>query len=332
MKKSGKIFYFTLSFIGLILAIGSILSLLINTESRYLKLLDFPRIQFFIAALIGQILFFFSVKGWQRKDIFISLLFAITLAINGYYLISYTFLVPSTVPSASEQYVSEDNTISMLISNVKMSSRNAQPLLDLINERNPDIVLAMEIDSWWGEQLTEVENKYEYSKEVINDLAYGMGLYSKHQLEDIQINYFSHPDVPSFESTLNMGNGKKVLLYTMHPVPPTHFDTLPDNEGEKEVAMVRLGNKIKDAVLPIIVAGDFNDVTWGATNRLTETDDLLRDVRVGRGFYNTFNADNIFMSWALDHVFVTEEFKLKTIERLPDIGSDHYPLYVELVY
>ena len=30
-------------------------------------------------------------------------------------------------------------------------------------------------------------------------------------------------------------------------------------------------------------------------------------------------------------VFVTEEFRLKKIERLEKIGSDHFPIYVELV-
>lgn len=37
------------------------------------------------------------------------------------------------------------------------------------------------------------------------------------------------------------------------------------------------------------------------------------------------------MRWTLDHVFVTEEFRLKKLERLPKIGSDQFPIFVELV-
>ncbi len=70
---------------------------------------------------------------------------------------------------------------------------------------------------------------------------------------------------------------------------------------------------------------------WSHVDVLTETENILYDVRVGRGIYSSYNAESIFMRWPLDHVLVTEEFKLKTIERLPKIDSDHFPIYVELV-
>ena len=82
---------------------------------------------------------------------------------------------------------------------------------------------------------------------------------------------------------------------------------------------------------PTIVAGDLNDVVWSHVDELTETEHKLYDVRVGRGFYNSFDAENIILRWPLDHVFVTDEFRLKTLERLPKISSNHFPIFVELV-
>jgi endonuclease/exonuclease/phosphatase (EEP) superfamily protein YafD len=95
--------------------------------------------------------------------------------------------------------------------------------------------------------------------------------------------------------------------------------------------MLKVGKKVANRTLPTVVAGDINDVVWSYTDALTGTKELLHDVRVGRGFYNSFNARNWFMRWPLDHVFVTQEFKLKKIERLEKVGSDHFPIYVELV-
>lgn len=36
------------------------------------------------------------------------------------------------------------------------------------------------------------------------------------------------------------------------------------------------------------------------------------------------------MRWPIDHVFHTEHFKLVSLERGPAIGSDHFPIFVEL--
>lgn len=83
--------------------------------------------------------------------------------------------------------------------------------------------------------------------------------------------------------------------------------------------------------LPTVVAGDLNDVVWSYVDELTGTENILYHVRVGRGFYNSYNAENVFMRWPLDHVFVTKDFRLKQLERLPRIGSEHFPIFVELV-
>ena len=38
------------------------------------------------------------------------------------------------------------------------------------------------------------------------------------------------------------------------------------------------------------------------------------------------------MRWPLDHVFTTEEFRVKRIEVGHDIGSDHFPAFAEITY
>lgn len=166
---------------------------------------------------------------------------------------------------------------------------------------------------------------------VTNEVAYGMVIYSKFPLEDLHVNYLQNDNVPSIESVVLLNSGKKIKLFSVHPVPPTHFKKLPDNEGQKEAEMLQIGKMAKDSPLPAIIAGDVNDVVWSKTDKLTGTENFLHDVRVGRGFYSSFNAENFLMRWPLDHIFVTKEFKLKKLQRLPDIGSDHFPIYVELV-
>lgn len=293
-------------------------------------MLDFPRIQLFILSIITLFLLIFTTKRWPwYKYLLISGLL-IGIVINGTFLINYTGLVSVEVPTAENLKISDDQ-LSLILTNVKMSNRKSQPILKVIELKNPDLVLLMEIDEWWDKELKVLEKKYPYSQHTINKVTYGMVLYSKLPIKNVDVDYLTNEKVPSFESTIILGNGKNISFHSIHPVPPTHYSNLPDNAGEKENALKKIGKRIEGRKFPTIVAGDLNDVVWSHVDELTGTKNLLHDVRVGRWFYNSYNAENFLMRWPLDHVFVTEEFRLKKLERLPSIESDHFPIYVELI-
>jgi endonuclease/exonuclease/phosphatase (EEP) superfamily protein YafD len=79
------------------------------------------------------------------------------------------------------------------------------------------------------------------------------------------------------------------------------------------------------------LAGDLNDVAWSRTSRQLQQTAALRDPRVGRGLFATFNANlPAGWRWPLDHVFVSDDFALCALERPGDIGSDHFPLLVDV--
>jgi len=330
MGKCKKYIKIILLVLASIIAIASILSVFRNNEIRYMKMLDFPRIQIFIVSAISLVLvgIMLRKRKWYYNFIFIGLL--IGIVINGSYLINYTPIVSTEVPTYST-VENTDQVVSILVANVKMSNKNTTSLLNLISQKKPDLVLAMEIDSYWNKKLEHLENEYPYYQRTINDVAYGMVLYSKFPFEDLDVSYLTNENVPSFESLIKLDNNKNFILHCLHPVPPVYFEDLPDNKGEDEVAMKIIGQKVSNSNYPSIVAGDFNDVVWSHVDEITQTKKLLFDVRVGRGFYNSFSAESLLMKWPLDHVFVTKEFEVKKLERLGKIGSDHYPIYVELV-
>src|SRR5690606_25784737 len=83
---------------------------------------------------------------------------------------------------------------------------------------------------------------------------------------------------------------------------------------------------------PVIVLGDLNDVAWSHTTRMFQRISQLLDPRIGRGFFNTFHVNYPFLRWPLDHLFVSSDFQLTQLNRLPNIGSAHFAMFAELCH
>ena len=71
-------------------------------------------------------------------------------------------------------------------------------------------------------------------------------------------------------------------------------------------------------------------MAWSRTTRLFQKVSRLVDPRKGRGFYSTFHARWPGFRYPLDHVFHSDDFRLVSMGRLGNVGSDHFPVYVHL--
>ena len=54
------------------------------------------------------------------------------------------------------------------------------------------------------------------------------------------------------------------------------------------------------------------------------------DPRKGRGMFATFHAALPGLRFPLDHCFHSPGFRLVRLDVLPAIGSDHFPILIEL--
>lgn len=79
-----------------------------------------------------------------------------------------------------------------------------------------------------------------------------------------------------------------------------------------------------------MIGGDLNDVAWSPSTRLFLRLSQLLDPRRGRGFFNSFHADHIWMRFPLDHVFHSTHFGVRDLQRLGHVGSDHFPILIDL--
>ena len=324
-----KVFYYFIIFLSCIVILASLLSLIYDLPYWYSKVLDFPRLQYWILASICLIIFAFLTRKWKWPSILLASGLVAAIAIQSIRILPYWF-GSKTVPDAAENF-SEENAVSILLSNVLIDNRESAKLLKTVKDSDPDIFLAMEVDQWWLDELAILKENYPYFMEEPNDQAYGMALYSKLPLKEKTLKYLKHKDVPSFHAKVEMNSGNTFMLHAVHPVAPMPSDKYPDNVGEAEVALLKVGDLVAKNQSPSLVAGDLNDVSWSHTSRLFEQSGDLRNVRIGRGLFNSFDATSKIMRWPLDHFFVTKEFHVADLKKLGKVGSDHFPLYAKFV-
>ena len=324
-----KLFYYFIIFVSCIVIVASLLSLVYDLPYWYSKVLDFPRLQYGILATVCLVIYILLAPKWKWPSILLISGLVAAITIQTIRIFPYWF-GSKKVPDAVEDY-SEENSISILLSNVLITNRDSKKVLEVIKDADPDIFLAMEVNQWWLNELETLKQEYPYTMEQPNEEAYGMALYSRYPLKEKQLKYLKHENVPSFHVKVELKSGQNFMFHAVHPVAPMPSDKYPDNVGEAEVALLKVGDLVAKEEIPSLVAGDFNDVSWSHTSRLFEQSGDLENVRIGRGLYNSFDATSIIMRWPLDHFFVTKEFYLADLKRLRKVGSDHFPLYAEFV-
>lgn len=317
---NGAVLWF---FVGLLVLI-SVLPLL-RISHGLMRSLAIPRLQ--ILAVAAAFAFFipFYVQGLSLWAML--LLLSAVILLQAANIARFTPLWHKQSLSAPTTLAREPSRrVSLLASNVKMSNRRYDRLITLVQQRQPDLFMAMETDDAWVAALQTLKPLFDHHVEHPQDNAYGMVLYSRLPLRDIEVRDLLVEGVPSIRTAVRLGSGDWVRLYVVHPEPPVpHLDS---NGRDAEIGLI--GIEADTDSLPGIVAGDLNDVAWSHTTRRFQRLCGYLDPRVGRGFYNTFHAGWPLFRWPLDHLFHHPRFRLIEMERLENIGSDHFPMYFSL--
>ena len=245
-----------------------------------------------------------------------------------WWILPYTPLWSKEVKSCNE-YIPE-RTLSIITSNVLTPNRQAEALIELVKKHQPDILVTLESDQWWQEQLKVLELDMPYTVKCPLDNLYGMHLYSKLQLHDKEISFLVEQDIPSIHVSIELRTGDRVRAHFVHPAPPSPTENTESSERDAELVIV--ARSVENSNQPVIVTGDLNDVAWSSTTRLFRKISGLLDPRIGRGMFNTFHVKYPFLRWPLDHLFHSDHFTLNSIKLLPSIGSDHFPLFTSLSF
>ena len=291
------------------------------TDHWWVRLWDFPRLQ--VAALLfvtGAILCFVELSPWRW---WLVGLVAAALAWQVSHFLSYLPYYPKQVRRTAS--CAPERQVSLITANVLMTNRDFPKLLRLVEQRQPDLLLLLETDEDWSKAVEPLNKIYPFQLSEPLPNTYGLILMSRLPMTG-SVRHRMQRGIPSADTSLTLRDGSVIRLHALHPEPP-----LPgDNSGERDAELVMVGRQVRDEGVAAVVVGDLNDVAWSRTSRLFRQVAGMGDPRIGRGLYPTFNARYPLLHWPLDHLFVSPHFELIDLDRLPDIGSDHFPMAFRL--
>ncbi|HAW30581.1 MAG TPA: endonuclease/exonuclease/phosphatase [Planctomycetaceae bacterium] len=314
--------WYGLFLICIILSITAFLPLLL-VDWWWVRIGDFPRLQLLVSYIVVLLAIIPFRKRMTAKIAAITLCAGIGIQL--FWIFPYLTIASNEVETAQSQ--DSENRLRILTANVLQKNTNAAAVLELIDREQPDIVVLCEVNQRWISDLSSLERTYSYHLTHPLDNTYGIAFYSNLPVKSAEVRGLVKEDIPSIDATILLRSGKEVRLFAIHPNPPRPGEDTTKRDAE----LVLVGREVSKN-RSAIVLGDLNDVGWSRTTNLFQEVSGLLDPRKGRGLFATYDATSWIWRYPLDYLFVSDDFRVAEIRTLPYIGSDHFPLLVELSY
>jgi len=318
-----------------VLVAGSML-VLSSSAHWVVRCWDFPRLQIIVLAWLltfGMFLTLWFSDSTNRVPVWIPLAIAIGLTCwHGFRIFPYTPIAPEQAAATeSRQHRdrgSDPSTVRIVISNVEMENNQHDLWMQVMRDADPDVLIVLEPDQKWINAVQPLIDDFPERVIIPQDNWYGMMMLSKLPMLKYEVRYLVQDDIPSIDAEVRLDDSRIIRVIAVHPRPP---EPIRGNDATARDAELTLwGKELAQEKRPTIIGGDLNDVAWSSTTRLFLRVSKMLDPRRGRGMFNTFHADHVWMRFPLDHVFVSPDFTISDVRLLPFVGSDHFPIRIEL--
>ncbi|MFM1801382.1 MAG: hypothetical protein RJA81_734 [Planctomycetota bacterium] len=248
-------------------------------------------------------------------------LWVLAFFINGFSVFSMFY------PDSTAKADSNGHSLRVMTINVLRSNSEKQAVTDAILKHNPDILIAVEVDQPWARVFSEALSA-QWPHALVDDRFdnYGVLIYSKFPL--IQGESFESPMayVPTIRAEVKLGEDSCVV-YGVHTFPPmSDF-----NATALQSQLADIAQRVSRETKPVILMGDLNSTPWSAYFKRFLRNSGLVDSQQGFGPQSSWPTNLPYIGLPIDHVLISPEIFVKTRKIGSHNGSDHRPVYADLV-
>jgi endonuclease/exonuclease/phosphatase (EEP) superfamily protein YafD len=275
-----------------------------------LEQLSHFRVQYFwLLAASGCVL----VLAGRRK---LALAAAIAAAVN------LAMIVPLYWPAGTQ--AGGGDSVGLVAFNLLGRNQRHAEVMAYLREQDADIVLLMEVQPHWKQQIESLNDIYPHQHVVPRPDNFGIALLSKTAWTDVRTEFFGS-EVPSIAAQFEL-DGRPWMFIGTHPVPP----------GSQRAAAARneqlatIGDFAGQQTMPVVVAGDLNLTNFSPYFRDLLAAGRLRDSRQGFGVQASWQPRLPLVAIPLDHCLISRQWHVSERRVGPHLGSDHRPVIASL--
>jgi endonuclease/exonuclease/phosphatase (EEP) superfamily protein YafD len=196
-------------------------------------------------------------------------------------------------------------------------------LARLLRSERPDIVGLVEYSQAWEDSLAEFRVEYPY-RVAYAEGASGIALWFRRQpLRIDPPEWLAGRGNPSIHAVFEFA-GELRHVWIVHPTSP--FYRFP-TAGNAEIAA--LARRVAEVGGSRVVMGDMNSTDGSLLFGDFLRTSGLRDSRLGFGRQTSWPSDRPYRI-AIDHAFVSDDLAVVDRRLGHDVGSDHFPLILDL--
>lgn len=279
-----------------------------------LNLASHFRVQYALA-LLGCTILLWSVG--RRKAALLALGFAV---INGIEVLPiYQKPKANTSPKGTK--------LSLLQLNVLSENNRFDLVGDEIERLDPDIVVMEEVTAEVYDSLATVRAKYPYVAETLHRTNLGVLVMSRWPLTETELIDFDDKRLPSLVCELKIQDSPLTLIAT-HPLSPRNRKKY-QLRNKQLYAIAEAFNQRRS---PLMMVGDLNITSFSPIFQKFLEEIKLSDSRQGFGIQPTWPSHLWKIARiAIDHCLLSQEITATHREVGNYVGSDHLPVYLELV-
>lgn len=273
------------------------------------------RAQYVVAlAILGLII---MMSRWRKTG----------YVVLGASLMNLVVVLPLYIGSPADASL-EAPSVRVMSFNLLSTNENYADVIEYIETIEPDLVLLHEASRPWEVAMESSGLDYEIVRPRSDDLIFGTLVLVRGESVQAVSYGFSASSPRAVELTYTPpGWTTELAVLGTHPLAPTD----EERAELRDAQLAFVGQWAASQNGAFIIVGDFNSTPWSwPFRRLMSSADLINS-QGGFGLQPSFSTDsNLLLRVPIDHLVHSPALEVTDRELGPDLGSDHFPLLVDL--
>jgi endonuclease/exonuclease/phosphatase (EEP) superfamily protein YafD len=243
------------------------------------------------------------------------------------FLVNLVLVTPFFLPVGSvAQAATAATPLRVMALNISTSNAGYGQVVDLIRERQPELVFMSEVrEDLLAVLRQELTDSYPYLHAEPSRMTLGVAFLSRQPFQEVETVMPGGRGRRYLRAVLDW-QGQPVTIVGIHPLPPMSGEWATSRNSE----IALMGQLANEATQPFVLLGDLNASPWSQPMRQLMANSDLRYAMQGYGIGLTWRLAGVLLGAPLDYILVSPTWHVVDYMEGGDIRSDHIPIQADL--